>query len=419
MAYATMWIMKYARIEPGLLSLFRLSNVFWLAIFIPGLLTLTLTNPKLITPLAVFSALNAGVVLVYLYSRRLQNQMGRWYLPGVLFVVTLGAVLAQWFEMVWRIHRNVPPESVYVENGYLAVALSVPLIVVSAQYNFRGLFVFTVGATALQVIFSLSLVPFNGAPVSDILRGVIGLLIIFPVVGLIVIRLVGGQKKQREALAEKNIALTRYATTVERLAISHERNRLARELHDTLAHTLSAVAVQLEAHDAQLESDPEEAKQTLKQSRQLVRNALQEARRAVQALRASPLDDLGLVRALHYLVDSVAERSGLPITLDMPDELDELPPEVEQSIYRITEEALNNTVRHANAQHAAVSLRRERDKIHLEITDDGLGFDPAPVSSDGHYGLVGMRERALLCNGHLDIRSTPGAGTIVHLTVGE
>jgi signal transduction histidine kinase len=107
----------------------------------------------------------------------------------------------------------------------------------------------------------------------------------------------------------------------------------------------------------------------------------------------------------------------LRIILDLPNELDELSPEVEQGVYRITEEALNNTVRHANARTARVSLQRDRGELRLTIADDGLGFDPETELLDGHYGLVGMRERALLCNGQLNIDSTPGTGTTVCLTV--
>jgi signal transduction histidine kinase len=409
--------MKRAQIEPGLLSLFRLSNILWLAIYIPGLSVLALTPSKTMEPLQLLSALNAGIVLLYLCSRGLQRRMGQWYLPGALLAFSLGAVMTQWLEMVWRIYHHAPPEKVFIEEGYLAGALFVPLIVVSAQYNFRGTLVFTLGASALDFIFSLVLIPVGGAPVSKILGGIIGLLIIFPVVGLVVVRLVAGQKTDREVLVAKNIKLTRYAATVERLAVSHERNRMARELHDTLAHTLSAVAVQVEALDKQLDRDPDNVKHTVKQLRDLSRSGLQEVRRALQALRASPLEDLGLTLAMRHLVDSVAERSGLRIILDLPNELDELSPEVEQGVYRITEEALNNTVRHANARTARVSLQRDRGELRLTIADDGLGFDPETELLDGHYGLVGMRERALLCNGQLNIDSTPGTGTTVCLTV--
>jgi signal transduction histidine kinase len=239
------------------------------------------------------------------------------------------------------------------------------------------------------------------------------------VVGLVVVRLVGGQKTQREVLTEKNIQLTRYATTVERLAISHERNRMARELHDTLAHTLSAIAVQLEALNKQLDRDPDSAKHTVQQLRDLAHSGLEESRRALQALRASPLEDLGLTLAMCQLIDSVAERSGMLITRNMTSELDGLSPEIEQGVYRITEEALNNAARHAHAQNVTVSLRRELDELCLTISDDGIGFDPEAVVQNGHYGLVGMRERALLCDGKLSIDSALHTGTTIRLTVGN
>jgi signal transduction histidine kinase len=101
-------------------------------------------------------------------------------------------------------------------------------------------------------------------------------------------------------LAEKNVELARYATTVEQLTISHECNRMARDLHDTLAHTLSAVAVQLEALNAQFDSDTTGARETLRRTRELTRNGLQEVRRALNALRASPLEDLGLAQAIRH-----------------------------------------------------------------------------------------------------------------------
>jgi len=246
-----------------------------------------------------------------------------------------------------------------------------------------------------------------------------GRMVIYPVVGFIVVRLVRGQKSDRKALAAKNVKLTQYATAVERLAISHERNRLARELHDTLAHTLSAVAVQLEALNKQLDQDPDNAQNTLKQLQELTRSGLQEARRALQALRASPLEDLGLALALRQLVESVSERSGIAIGLDAASDLDGLPPEIEQGMYRVAEEALNNAARHAHAQTVTVSLRRDSRALRLTVADDGVGFDPEAVPVEGHYGLVGMRERALLCSGHLEIASAPGKGTTVRLTVEE
>jgi signal transduction histidine kinase len=412
--------MKRIQIEPELLSLFRLINGFWLVVYGTHLLYLLYQpdNPdKPILPLVFLGTLTAVVMLLYLYSGGLQRRMSRWYLPVGLSAASAGAMITQWFDMRWRIDHDMPLQGDGSER--LVILLFVPLIIVSTQYNFRVVLVFTIVTAAMQGIIELPLAAIHGAPIDFIQNDISERLFLYPIMGFIIVRLVAGQKTAREALAVKNIKLTRYATTVERLVISHERNRLARELHDTLAHTLSAVAVQLEALNKQIERDPDNAQYTVKQLQDLTRSGLQEARRALQALRASPLEDLGLVLAMRQLVDSVTERSGMAISLVIPGELDGLLPEVEQGVYRITEEALNNAVRHARAQNVTVSLRRDQYNLQLTITDDGIGFDPKTTSPDGHYGLVGMRERALLCNGQLNLDSAPGTGTTLRLTVEE
>lgn len=411
--------MKRRQIEPGLLSLFRLTNGLWLLLYGTALLGDIFDPADTFTPKNLMRVLNAVIMLLYLYSGWLPHRLGRWYLPVGFLTASIGAMMAQWVEMAWRIHHGVPEELIFDDELGLVVPLFIPMIIVSAQYNFRVMIGFLLGIGALQVLLSPLFFSAGSKPVEAVWEDVIAQIIIFPVAGFLVVRVVSGQKTERAVLAEKNVQLARYATTVERLVISHERNRLARELHDTIAHALSAVAVQLEALNKQIDSDPDGAKQTLDQSRKLIRSGLQETRRALQALRASPLEDLGLALAMSQLINSVAERGGLQITLNMPSELDGLSPEVGQGIYRITEEALNNTIRHANAQNVTVALRHDQNKLCLTITDDGLGFDPDTVSQDGHYGLVGMRERALLCNGHLDIDSALVKGTTVRLTIEE
>lgn len=408
--------MKRAQIEPQLLTLFRLSNVFWLVVYAPGLPDHAGNLSVLELPLLLLGRLTAAGMLLYLYCGWLQRRLGAWYLPLGLAITSLGALVGQWYNILWRVEHGVAQE-MDGESGRLLFLLFVPLIIIAAQYNFRAVIIFTIVTAALQDLLMQFLTSLDGAPINLIKDDIVGRLFVYPVVGFIVVRLVAGQKTDREALAAKNIKLTRYATTVERLAVSHERNRLAREMHDTLAHTLSAVAVQLEALNMQLDKDPENVRHTVKQLQDLTRSGLQEARRALQALRASPLEDLGLALAMRQLVDSVADRSGMRITLTLSSDLDELSPEVEQSIYRITEEALNNAARHAQAQTVTVSLHRERYRIRLTVSDDGIGFDPDTVSLDDHYGLVGMRERALLCSGQLELLSTPAAGTTVRLTV--
>jgi signal transduction histidine kinase len=147
----------------------------------------------------------------------------------------------------------------------------------------------------------------------------------------------------------------------------------------------------------------------------MTRQGVQEVRRSLHALRASPLEDLGLIQALRQLAESTAERAGLILKLDLPDNLNGIRSDIEQHCYRIAEEALTNVVRHANAQTLTIRLWQSDGSLNLQITDDGIGFDPA--ATNGHHGLKGMRERVLLIGGELDIQSQPGNGTTLCLKV--
>lgn len=224
------------------------------------------------------------------------------------------------------------------------------------------------------------------------------------------------QRQQRAALIEANRKLAQYAAAIEQLAVSQERIRLARELHDTLAHSLSGMAVQLEAVDALWEVDPREARQILDQARRASQSGLTEARRSLQALRASPLEDLGLGLAMRVLAKEVAARASLRLDLDVQDHLQNLAPEVEQCIYRVAQEALTNVARHADAKSLRVALRFESGALTLTIADDGRGFDPAAVKR-ARYGLQGLRERAEMVGAILHVTSSTPEGTLIRLVV--
>ena len=178
----------------------------------------------------------------------------------------------------------------------------------------------------------------------------------FMVSGWLVGRLMTGQRKQRQAMKEANRKLTHHAATLEQLTTTRERNRLARELHDTLAHTLSAVAVQLEAANVLWSTKPEQAHARLQKSIEVTRSGLTETRRVLQDLRASPLEDLGLALAVRNLAESTASRSGLKLDLHIADRLGSVPPDIEQAVYRIAQEALVNVISHANARNLTVQL---------------------------------------------------------------
>jgi two-component system NarL family sensor kinase len=202
------------------------------------------------------------------------------------------------------------------------------------------------------------------------------------------------------------------------LGIVEERNRLAREIHDTLAQGLTAVSLQLESADALLEAgaDPQRIRKAIRQALGLTRANLEEARRSVLDLRAAPLEGRTLLKALEALAAEWRAKSGIAIHFEAAGEDRPLPVRIEAGLYRIAQEALTNISRHANAQHASLQLTLTPDQIHLIVEDDGQGFEPAQVPKD-RYGLIGLNERARLLGGTLCLDSDPGNGTCLAVTI--
>jgi two-component system sensor histidine kinase UhpB len=147
------------------------------------------------------------------------------------------------------------------------------------------------------------------------------------------------------------------------------------------------------------------------------RTALGEARRAIGALRASPLDDFGLAKALRQLAESAAAHAGLTLVVQAPNSIECLSRETEHAVYRIATEAITNVVRHADARTLTVKLAETAETVRLLVADDGRGFDSACGFDEGRFGLYGMQERARLIAAEIAVDSAPGAGTTVRLTV--
>ncbi|HET9210778.1 MAG TPA: GAF domain-containing sensor histidine kinase [Thermoanaerobaculia bacterium] len=197
-------------------------------------------------------------------------------------------------------------------------------------------------------------------------------------------------------------------------AQTEERNRLAREIHDTLAQDLSGVIFQLEAAEALLAqaAEPERVQRSVTAALGLARKGLDEARRSVLDLRAAPLEGRTLPVALAAL--AAETDTGNPAVLfEMGPVPPPLPPAVEVGLYRIAQEALQNALRHADATRVVLRLESSAGRVRLTVQDDGRGFaiDHAPAGGASRFGLVGMRERARLLGGGFQIESSPGAGT--------
>ncbi|MCL6648535.1 MAG: GAF domain-containing sensor histidine kinase [Chloroflexi bacterium] len=202
------------------------------------------------------------------------------------------------------------------------------------------------------------------------------------------------------------------------LAVTEERNRLAREIHDTIAQGLTALTLQLELADAALPADLPAARQAIARALSLARTNLEEARRSVQNLRSRSLNRRSLADAIRALLEQAGKQNGYYYAFRHNLHV-ELAPAVENGVYRIVQEALTNINRHAQASEVNVALEVHDGTLRLVIEDDGVGFDPEEVlaGKDGHFGLIGMQERAHLLGGTLAISSTPGEGTAIELRI--
>jgi signal transduction histidine kinase len=202
-------------------------------------------------------------------------------------------------------------------------------------------------------------------------------------------------------------------------AQEEERKRLARELHDETVQSLIALGHRVEMAQKALDKDPERARQRLLELSRLVNETQQEVRRFSRALRPLYLEDLGLVPAVEMLAQEVERQSGLTISLRIEGTVRRLSTDLELTAYRIIQEGLSNVVRHAHAQNIWLILAFAADGLTLRLQDDGQGFEPpvnpAELAPQGHFGLMGIHERALLFGGRLDIHSKPGEGTIIEV----
>jgi signal transduction histidine kinase len=215
------------------------------------------------------------------------------------------------------------------------------------------------------------------------------------------------QARTREV--ERLAADNRYA------AVVRERLRLARDLHDTLAHSMMEMLVEIRTLKVLHARDPGKLAAELERAEQLAHEGLREAREAVSQMRVNAVRDLGLGAALKGAVNRFAERSGLEVCYAADPQAATFADARAETVFRIAEESLRNIDRHASAKSVAVALRDiGGGNLELTISDDGVGFDPA-APHPGHYGVLGIREQAQLIDAELELLSAPGAGATVKL----
>ena len=364
-------------------------------------------------PYLGLTLLGMAILLVYLLLPWLQEKLGRAYLP-------LGIILAASSLILERVFTPGAPIWFWGPDPFFYVLL----ILVAWQYDFKAVLLFTLGTSGFEIVLNLLfpeqalyIGPLEGISSQMIAMGSIVLRTVsFLIIGFVITRLMSAQRRQRKALAEANIKLVQYASTVEQLTISRERNRMSRELHDTVAHTLSALAVQIDALMAVWEPIPDKAEEMLEKMLETTRRGLEETRRSLKDLRAAPLEDMGLALATAALAKDFSARNELSLILDVPEEINSLPQEIEHGFYRVAQEALENVIQHAGAKRLQVKLVQDGESLVLIVADDGRGFDTGGETAGHQLGVQGMYERAELIGADLDVSSEVDKGTVVRLS---
>lgn len=403
-------------IEPGLLQIFRyftgIAMVYYAAL---ATYTAIQTGEGDTFP-QIQSYINFSInllLLIYLYLGWLQRRLRHYYLPLALIVSIVVLIFSN------LIYLADPNEEAYItimRSWLLFPMMIVPLVLIAWQYHMRYVIMFILFATIIEysvllpkvIQVDFETVPILGVPLIRAFA--------FGTVGQIITQLIHTQRVQRKELMRANIQISQHAETLEQLAVSRERNRLARELHDTLAHTLSGLAVNLEAIKFVPGGESREIRQMLDNALEYTRNGLAETRRALKDLRAKQLEELGLNIAICNQAKDAASRAGFQLDLDIDATLIELTPDIEQCFYRIAQESLENIVRHAEAKNVGVHLAMDENVLRMIVSDDGIGFMMSAIFEDKH-GLQGMRERAAEAGAVLDISSRPNEGTRIQLAL--
>jgi signal transduction histidine kinase len=241
-----------------------------------------------------------------------------------------------------------------------------------------------------------------------LLLGVVSgaLLLVTGVVTLLARRRLNEQRHQR-AMAEAEFA-----------AILSERNRMAREIHDTLAQGLVATSVQLRLAKKQTAGASEALNQYLDTAQQLVSGSLEEARNSIWNMRSQVLENGDLVSALKGILKQMADGTEVETRFEVVGQSRRLAPVIESNLLRVGQEAVTNATKHARAKHISVRLEFGEKQFRLVVADDGRGFDPSvSLPGAGGFGLLGMRERATQLNGELTIHSAPGQGAEISLSI--
>ncbi len=240
----------------------------------------------------------------------------------------------------------------------------------------------------------------------------LGIMTLILLAGLVWVVVLGRRVRQQTLIIEEKIR---------RAGVLEERDRIAREFHDTLEQELAAITIQLDAVEAQLNGSPESVRRLLGLARNMSRRSLSEARRSVWDLRSHLLENCDLAVALTEMAAPLSAASGVEIAIQSTGLPRKLPTVTEHNLLRVAQEALANALKHSGAKKIIVALSYESSQVRLRLHDNGNGFDLLTVgqAAGGHFGLLDMRERAEKIGARFALTSQPGQGTEILLLIND
>lgn len=349
-------------------------------------------------------------------------------------------------KLVWPVSWQF---AVSIWGGmYLAVIL---LSLINSAFVWNFYIVFSVGIALFTgwrvllsvIIMALTMFAFQGLliwpPDGGTLLAIAGqVLTLFSITGLFMLfqRLVGErfernslviQLAQRNTeLEEAHRQLAQSVAQEQELAVLRERTRLAREMHDTIGHALVLISVKLEAAQRLRERDPERCDRELESTKQIARETMTALRASIADLRSPALEHEQISEAISRAARELAQRTGLHVICTIQADIDHLPEATGETLWKVSQEALTNIEKHAQASQVQVQINRQDGNLLLHIHDDGIGLPPALSQpqqdgsiayngSNGHYGLRGIHERVEAVGGHLTLHSGKEQGTTIEV----
>lgn len=353
-------------------------------------------------------------------------------------MVTLSIAVLLWYMALAHLRTRygfpLPRRAAY---GFIAVGFVLSAALLGLDVNFQGVVYALMGmiiatlplrqtylpvaAAVAMYLWAMGLLPFEPgyAPPSFSPWGLFAI-----AMGVGTVYAIGALVRQRHQLEhtvrelmEAHRRLRLSAARDADVATLHERNRLAREMHDSLGHALVSISIKLEAAQRLYAVDVARAGAEMEETKALVRATMTELRHSLAGLRPAALEEQPLTGALAEMMCEMGRRGGVEATSSVDEQAALLDREVQETLYRIGQEALTNVAKHAHARHVALTLTVDDGLALLEIGDDGVGLGASARNGGGHYGIMGMRERVEALGGTLTLGPRPGGGTVLRTRI--